>query len=90
MRISELYVPQPDEVQMALMKKTAGHIIASPNPVQFEMRILANHGEDSRFAFLRGRWPRVWKSLRASTTNSSKSTGTTGLVSYDDSGEEDE
>ena len=25
------------------------------------MRILANHGTDKRFAFLRGRWSRAWK-----------------------------
>lgn len=25
------------------------------------MRILANHGTDKRFAFLRGRWSRVWR-----------------------------
>ena len=43
------------------MRKTASHIISSPNPAQLEMRILANYGTDKRFAFLRGRWSRVWK-----------------------------
>ena len=35
--------------------------MASPNAAQLEMRILANHGADQRFAFLRGRWSRAWK-----------------------------
>lgn len=28
------------------------------------MRILANHGGDKRFAFLRGRWARTWKVVK--------------------------
>ncbi|KAI9463814.1 hypothetical protein HD554DRAFT_1292774 [Boletus coccyginus] len=44
-----------------LIRRTASHIISSPNPAQLEMRILANHGIDKRFAFLRGRWSRVWR-----------------------------
>jgi hypothetical protein len=36
----------------------------SPNPAQLEMRILANHGADKRFAFLRGRWSRAWKTVK--------------------------
>jgi len=43
------------------MRRTATHILSSPNPAQLEMRILANHGGDKRFAFLRGRWARAWK-----------------------------
>ena len=43
------------------MRRTASHLISSPNPAQLEMRILANHGADRRFAFLRGRWSRAWK-----------------------------
>lgn len=52
---------QPDESQKQLMKRTANHLISSPNAAQLEMRILANHGADKRFAFLRGRWSRFWK-----------------------------
>jgi hypothetical protein len=31
------------------------------------MRILANHGADKRFAFLRGRWGQSWKAIKAQT-----------------------
>jgi hypothetical protein len=48
-----------------LMRRTASHLIASPNPAQLEMRILANHGGDKRFAFLRGRFTRVWGMIKA-------------------------
>lgn len=43
------------------MKRAAKNILSSPNPAQLEMRILANHGADPRFAFLRGRWSRFWR-----------------------------
>lgn len=43
------------------MRRTASHLLASPNPAQLEMRILANHGADRRFAFLRGRWAQTWE-----------------------------
>ena len=79
---------------MALMKKTAAHIAASPNPVQFELRILANHGADDRFAFLWGGWKRIWEDLKAPNLDPPKSAlsnASMGLVSYADSdGEGDE
>ncbi|KIM87866.1 hypothetical protein PILCRDRAFT_3592 [Piloderma croceum F 1598] len=49
------------ESQKELMRRTATHILSSPNPAQLEMRILANYGGDKRFAFLRGRWAHAWK-----------------------------
>ncbi|KAL0065681.1 hypothetical protein AAF712_007322 [Marasmius tenuissimus] len=52
---------EPDEAQKQIMHRTAKHIATSPNPSQLEMRILANHGNDKRFAFLRGRWSRAWQ-----------------------------
>ncbi|CAE7190429.1 unnamed protein product [Rhizoctonia solani] len=55
---------EPDNTQANLMRRTAAHIRASPNPTQLEMRILANHGADPRFAFLRGRWKRAWAGMR--------------------------
>ncbi|KAF8600019.1 hypothetical protein BDV93DRAFT_559835 [Ceratobasidium sp. AG-I] len=55
---------EPDEAQANLMSRTATHIRDSPNPAQLEMRILANHGSDPRFAFLRGRWRRAWTRMR--------------------------
>lgn len=48
-----------DETQKEFLRRTTVHIISSPNPAQLEMRILANHGPDKRFAFLRGRLLRV-------------------------------
>ncbi|KAI6111679.1 hypothetical protein EDD17DRAFT_1760740 [Pisolithus thermaeus] len=52
---------EPDETQKELFRRTAVHIMSSPNPAQLEMRILANHGADKRSAFLRGGWSRAWK-----------------------------
>ena len=46
------------------MRRTAAHITSSPNPEQLEMRILANHGGDTRFSFLRGRWKCAWIRLK--------------------------
>lgn len=46
------------------MRRTATHLLSSPNPAQLEMRILANYGSDKRFAFLRGRWSRKWNLIK--------------------------
>ena len=55
---------QPDEAQKELLCRTAAHIVSSLNPAQLEMRILANHSADKRFAFLRGRWSRAWNAAK--------------------------
>ncbi|KAI0804703.1 hypothetical protein BC629DRAFT_1201402 [Irpex lacteus] len=85
-----------------LMRRTATHILNSPNPAQLEMRILANHGADKRFAFLRGRWSRAWKitkgrirlELEAARNKSAeeegKKAGLGGLSGYGDSDASDE
>ncbi|PVF99344.1 hypothetical protein CPB86DRAFT_783722 [Serendipita vermifera] len=86
---------EPDDTQLQLMKKTAAHIVSSPNAVQLEMRILANHGEEPRFAFLRGRWKNRWQEVKASartqpTTAPQKvATPSSGLVSYKEDEPED-
>lgn len=54
----------PDDTQAAFMRKTATLILSSPNSAVLEMRILANHGADPRFAFLRGRWSHSWESIK--------------------------
>ncbi len=84
------------------MRRTATHILNSPNPAQLEMRILANHGADKRFAFLRGRWSRAWKitkgrirlELEAARNKSAeqegKKVGLGGLSGYGDSDASDE
>ena len=46
------------------MRRTATHLLSSPNAAQLEMRILANYGSDKRFAFLRGRWSRKWNFIK--------------------------
>ncbi|KAK2464945.1 hypothetical protein APHAL10511_003021 [Amanita phalloides] len=56
---------EPDDIQKELMRRTAVHLHSSPNSAQLEMRILANHGADKRFAFLRGRWSRTWKLMKS-------------------------
>ena len=82
------------------MRRTAIHLHSSPNPAQLEMRILANHGADKRFAFLRGRWSRAWRlvKIRLQTETTTKETerkkeeqsgGTLGaLAGYGDSDED--
>jgi hypothetical protein len=51
---------QPDAAQVELMKRTATHVVCATNDAQLRARILAHHGADTRFAFLRGRWGRAW------------------------------
>ncbi|TNY21727.1 hypothetical protein DMC30DRAFT_394291 [Rhodotorula diobovata] len=51
------------------MRRLDATLSSSPNPALLEMRILANHGADPRFAFLRpgargGRWREVWERMR--------------------------
>jgi hypothetical protein len=58
---------QPDDSQRELMRRTAQHLLSSPNPAQLEMRILANHGNDKKFAFLRGRWSHAWMIVKGKT-----------------------
>ncbi|QRV81308.1 hypothetical protein RhiJN_09323 [Ceratobasidium sp. AG-Ba] len=71
---------EPDDAQLELMTRTAVHILASPNPVQLEMRILANHGRNPKFAFLRGRWSRAWARVKSGGVHNEKK------VSGDDGG----
>lgn len=56
---------QPDEVQAELMRRTAVHVVRATNDAQLRARILAHHGADTRFAFLRGRWGRAWARAQA-------------------------
>lgn len=70
------------------MRRTANHVLSSPNPAQLEMRILANHGADSRFAFLKGRWARAWRLAKAHaqserTKAAQEKAGLGGLAGYD-------
>ncbi|CDR49198.1 hypothetical protein NBRC10512_003313 [Rhodotorula toruloides] len=57
---------EPDATQLALMTRLHSTLSSSPNPSLLELRILANHSKDERFAFLRegGRWRSVWGEIR--------------------------
>ncbi|KAF7986933.1 hypothetical protein HWV62_12735 [Athelia sp. TMB] len=90
---------EADPTQTALMARTARAVAAAANGAQLEMRILANHGGDKRFAFLRGRWARAWAAARmhareekAREEREAKGrVGLGGLADYGDSdGEEEE
>ena len=94
---------QPDEDQTEFMRRTASHIASSPNPTQLEMRILANHGSDPRFAFLKGRWARAWRDVQvrlrvkkeneekaARSSNSTNTPSTVGLTGLDSYGSDEE
>ncbi|KAG1856975.1 hypothetical protein DFJ58DRAFT_745133 [Suillus subalutaceus] len=91
---------EPDDVQSELMKRTALHLLSSPNPAQLEMRILANHGADKRFAFLRGRWSRAWRTTKerlrqekvdqpTQSLRAPRNVGLGGLAAYGESDDED-
>jgi hypothetical protein len=64
------------------------------------MRILANHGADKRFAFLKGRWSRSWRLIKAKLRveqkqkereeKQEKETKGLGVLTGYDSGSEDE
>ncbi|KAA1475316.1 hypothetical protein DENSPDRAFT_420265 [Dentipellis sp. KUC8613] len=89
---------EPEETQRAVMCRTAAHLVASPNVAQLEMRILANHGADPRFAFLRGRWARAWAVIKAEARRDAEKEksaagggkGLGGIMGYEDSDEESE
>ncbi|KAJ3486079.1 hypothetical protein NLI96_g4487 [Meripilus lineatus] len=88
---------EPDEAQKELMRRTAAHVTSSPNPAQLEMRILANYGADQRFAFLRGRWSRTWRTMKTrllkekeqeQTKQEGGNSGLGGLTGYGESDDE--
>lgn len=87
------------QAQLELMRRTASHISSSENSAQLEMRILANHGGDERFAFLRGRWKRRWLQEKAAALHEKESSrcaaakscsGLDVLAGYSDSDEDSE
>lgn len=64
------FVAPLTQAMFQLMQRTAAALSNSPNPMQLEMKIYANHGNDSRFAFLRddaegGQARDVWLKLKA-------------------------
>jgi hypothetical protein len=83
---------------MDLMRRTAAHTVRATNDAQLRARILAHHGADVRFAFLRGRWSHAWVLAQAEANRAvleerekAQSAGALGgLTGYGSGGEEDD
>lgn len=79
------------------MRRLHSTLLSAADPSLLELRILANHGADERFAFLRrgGKWRAQWEEMRKGGGEDQKAAeeakGTQGLVAYgsDTSDEED-
>lgn len=104
--------PDPEEPlglgreQFELMQKTAKVLARSDNAAKLELKILANHGGDERFGFLRrgerGEWSDVWEVLQRRKGEmeyeevlelmkaKTEERVGGGLVGYDSESEEDE
>jgi hypothetical protein len=86
--------PQLTAPQLALMERTAAAVRSSSTPDVLQMRILAGHGADARFSFLRrGReqhwgaeWDRLLRGERVTLEEEKKGL----LVGYDSDSEESE
>lgn len=92
-----ILIAQPTEEALVLMRRTATHLLSASNPAQLEMRILANHGADERFSFLRdgGRWHQSWLEIKAETKaakeqETKKAVGLGGIVGYGSESDSDE
>ena len=89
---------QPTEEGLVLMQRTATHLLSASNPAQLEIRILANHGADERFSFLRdgGRWHDTWLEIKMKATDGkekekeSSATGLGGIAGYGSDSESDD
>jgi hypothetical protein len=83
---------------MDLMRRTAAHTIRAANDAQLRARILAHHGADVRFAFLRGRWSHAWALAQAEANRAvleeqekaQSAGGLGGLTGYGSGSEEDD
>ena len=83
---------------MELMRRTAAHTVRAANDAQLRARILAHHGADVRFAFLRGRWSHAWALAQAEANRAvleeqekPQSAGALGgLTGYGSGSEEDD
>jgi len=79
------------------MRRTAAHTVRANNDAQLRARILAHHGADVRFAFLRGRWSHAWALAQAQANRAVleeqekvQSAGTLGGLTGYGSGSEDD
>lgn len=79
------------------MRKLSATLSVAADPSLLEIRILANHGNDPRFGFLRrgGKWREVWEAIRkegkVEKVVAATGSGGFGLVAYgsDSEGEEE-
>lgn len=77
------------------MHKLHATLLSSPAPALLEIRILANHGADPRFSFLRkgGKWREVWEEIRRekpAAVVEEEREGGSALVAYGSSDEDEE
>lgn len=82
------------------MQRLAVTLASAADPAVLEIRILANHGSDPRFAFLRkgGQWSEQWAALRTAKPGAAvqapvsalASGAGAGLVAYGSDSEEEE
>jgi hypothetical protein len=80
---------------MELMRRTAAYTVRAANDAQLRARILAHHGADVRFAFLRGRWSRAWALAQAEANRAEREKAQSagalgGLTGYGSGSEEDD
>lgn len=82
---------------MDLMRRTAAHTVRAANDAQLRARILAHHGADVRFAFLRGRWSHAWALAQAEANRAvlgerekAQGAGALGVLTGYGSGSEDD
>ncbi|KAI5478575.1 hypothetical protein MNV49_004834 [Pseudohyphozyma bogoriensis] len=57
----------PTETQLAMMFKLHSTLRSADNPALLEIRILANHGSDAKFGFMRkgGKFNSIWEDIRS-------------------------
>ncbi|PBL01102.1 hypothetical protein ARMGADRAFT_410415 [Armillaria gallica] len=88
---------EPEESVKEVMRRTAKLILSAANPTQMEMKVLVDFGDKQpAFAFMKGRWSRAWKTVKATTRlqlaeeemQRNANAGLGGLADYGDSDSE--
>ncbi|KAK0506188.1 hypothetical protein EDD18DRAFT_1455545 [Armillaria luteobubalina] len=89
-----LLLIKPEDSVREVMRRTAQLILSAANPTQMEMKVLVDFGDKQpAFAFMKGRWSRAWKTVKATTRlqlaeekmQRNASAGLGGLADYGDS-----
>ncbi|KAK0233130.1 hypothetical protein IW262DRAFT_1451689 [Armillaria fumosa] len=85
---------EPEDSVKEVMRRTAKLILSAANPTQMEMKVLVDFGDKQpAFAFMKGRWSRAWKTVKATTRlqlaeekmQRNAGAGLDGLADYGDS-----